>query len=75
MSISFTQLQQQLQNVARAMDADYRKLQQDLLKTKIIFLQLADNQDAIIKALKAANINVELKTAVSAEEAPVATKE
>jgi hypothetical protein len=61
-----------LQDTIHAVQADYASMRRELLKTKLLFLQIADNQQAIINALKAANIGIELNKVVDAvdEKAP-----
>lgn len=65
MSISFTVLR----DTIHAVQADYQAMRRELLKVKIIFLQLADNQQKMLAAMRAAGIPVEITPTVEAADA------
>ena len=68
MSISF----KVLQDAIRAVQSDYNSMRHELTKVKVLFLQIADNQQQILSALRAANIAVETRAVVDAADAPPA---
>jgi len=68
MSVSFTQIQQTMQSVSRALTGEIVQVKGELQRIKILFLQLAANQQAILDTLKANNIEVKLNSVVEAKD-------
>jgi hypothetical protein len=74
MSVSFTQIQQTMQNVSRALTGEIVQVKGELQRIKILFLQLAANQQAILDTLKANNIEVKINSVVEAADDNAASK-